>query len=324
MIVNLRGTTSAAVGNRLVSLREEGGVVALGRVLTLVVLAPDEQTAERAIRTANDVSREHPARVLVVLPDAPAGSDAPASATGPEGGDGPDGEARLDAQIRVGGDAGASEVVLLKPRGGAGQQPETLVMSLLLPDAPIVAWWPTTAPPAPSTDPIGRMAQRRITDSTRCADPVTTLARLAGAYAPGDSDLAWAALTLWRSVLAAALDEPPAEPVTAVTVSGAAGHPSVDLLAAWLGLRLRCPARTRAQGHDAVSGVVLERPSGPITLTRPQGSSIAVLTRPGRVDQQVNIPLRDVRNSLMEDLRRLDPDVTYGEVLTEGLPLVRA
>ncbi|WP_447925401.1 glucose-6-phosphate dehydrogenase assembly protein OpcA [Georgenia muralis] len=304
MIINLRGTTSAKIGSRLVSLREEGGAVALGRVLTLVVLAADDATAERAIRTSNDVSREHPSRVIVVLPDEP-----PAEGTQP----------RLDAQIRVGGDAGASEVIVLRPRGGGGSTPDTLVMPLLLPDAPIVAWWPTDPPAAPSQHPIGLMAQRRITDSTLCPDPAKALTALAQNYSPGDSDLAWAGLTLWRSVLAAALDEPPLDPVTAVTVSGSPVHPSVDLLAAWLGLRLGCPVQIRGEGHDAISGVVLERASGPISLQRPQGSAVAALSRPGRPDQYVNLPIRDVRNGLMEELRRLDPDVTYGQVLTEGL-----
>ena len=37
MIIDLPSTTTNAVGKRLVKLRDEGGAVALGRVLTLVV-----------------------------------------------------------------------------------------------------------------------------------------------------------------------------------------------------------------------------------------------------------------------------------------------
>ncbi|MFH5822809.1 glucose-6-phosphate dehydrogenase assembly protein OpcA [Georgenia sp. AZ-5] len=304
MIVTLHDTTSSAVGNRMVSLREEGGVVALGRVLTLVILADTEEAAEEAIRVSNAASHEHPARVIVVLPDGPAD---PAASAG------------LDAEIRVGGDAGASEVVVLRPRGGAGGRPDTLVMPLLLPDAPIVAWWVDSPPAAPSQDPIGLMAQRRITNSMHCADPGAVLAKLSANYAPGDSDLAWAGLTIWRSVLAATLDEPPFEPITSATVSGSESHPSIALLAGWLAARLEVPVTMVADGHDAISGVVLERPSGPISLTRAQGSTVASLTRPGRVDQRINLPQRSLQNSLIEELRRLDPDEVYGEVLTEGL-----
>ena len=152
MIVTLNDTTSAAVGKRLVSLREEGGAVALGRVLTLVILAADEESAEEAIEISNVASHEHPARVIVVL-DADSAHE----------------QAGLDAEIRVGSDAGASEVVVLRPRGEAGSRPDTLVMPLLLPDAPIVAWWASTPPEAPARERIGLMAQRRITNSMHCA-----------------------------------------------------------------------------------------------------------------------------------------------------------
>ncbi|MPV37904.1 glucose-6-phosphate dehydrogenase assembly protein OpcA [Georgenia subflava] len=301
MIVTMRSTTSADVGARMVSLRDEGGAVALGRVLTLIIRPDDDATAERAIRTANGASHEHPMRVIVVLPDddaAPAG---------------------LDAEIRVGGDAGASEVVVLRPRGGAGANPDTLVTPLLLPDAPTVAWWPSQPPASPSEDPIGAMAQRRITEAIRCEDPVATLHVLADGYAAGDTDLAWGGLTLWRGMLAAALDEPPQEPVLSAQVSGSAEHPSVDLLAAWLRVSLGVPATVVNEGHDAISKVVLERASGPVSITRPEGSTVAVLSRPGRPDQRLNLPKRSTENTLIEELRRLDPDVTYGRVLTKGL-----
>lgn len=301
MIVTLRSTNSAEVGSRLVSLRDEGGAVALGRVLTLVILPDDEASSERAIRTANGASHEHPMRVIVVLPDDP---EKPAG---------------LDAEIRVGGHAGASEVVVLRPRGGAGTAPDTLVMPLLLPDAPIVAWWPSAPPATPSADPIGAMAQRRITESVRCEEPVRTLHSLADGYAPGDTDLAWGGLTLWRALLAAALDEPPAEPVVAARVAGAPEHPSVDLLAAWLRVSLGCPVTVVDKGHDAIESVVLEQGSGPISIVRPEGSTVAVLSRPGRPDQHVNLPQRNTENTLIEELRRLDPDLTYGRVLTRGL-----
>ncbi|MCY0906723.1 OpcA protein, partial [Arthrobacter sp. H14-L1] len=36
MIVDLANTTTSKVSRRIISLREQGGVIALGRVLTLV------------------------------------------------------------------------------------------------------------------------------------------------------------------------------------------------------------------------------------------------------------------------------------------------
>ena len=65
MIVDLPDTTTSAVSKTLVKIREEGGAVALGRVLTLVI-ATRLGDEEEAIEAANDASREHPMRVIVV------------------------------------------------------------------------------------------------------------------------------------------------------------------------------------------------------------------------------------------------------------------
>jgi glucose-6-phosphate dehydrogenase assembly protein OpcA len=300
MILDLPDTTTAEVTKSLVRLRDEGGAVALGRVLTLVIDA-DVGDVEESVAIANDVSREHPARVIVLARDA--------SRTTP----------RLDAQIRVGGDAGASEVVLLTASGQILAHSDTLVMPLLLPDAPIVVWWPHEIPVRPALHPIGRMAQRRITDSASCHDPLGTLARLRDGYSAGDTDLAWARLTVWRALLAAALDQPPHDPVLRARVTGHGKHPAVFLLAAWLGHALGCPVEVvRQPDARGITGVVLERASGPIEIERPDGR-IATLRQPGHPDQRVAMPLRELRECLSEDLRRLDPDEVYGEVLRHGL-----
>ena len=124
-------------------------------------------------------------------------------------------------------------------------------------------------------------------------------------------------------MLAAALDEPPADEVTEVRVTGAPGHPSVRLLAAWLADRLDCPARAlEDEETPGISRVELDRPSGTIVVDRPGNGHVALLTRPGREAQEVNLARREVTYSLMEDLRRLDEDVVYGRTLREGLPRI--
>lgn len=297
MIVDLPGTTTSAINRRLVDLRADAGAVALGRVLTLAVLV-DADTAEDAIRAATDASREHPSRVLVVVR-----------------GDG-DGDTGLDAQIRVGGDAGAGEVVVLGLRGELADQASAVVVPLLLPDAPIVAWWPGDAPEQPAEDAVGRLAQRRITDAAACRDPLAALATRAARYSDGDTDMAWTRTTRWRALLAAALDLPPHDPVEHATVRGAADSPSTDLLAAWLGLRLDCPVERLTAGDDGAGlhSVELERAAGTIRLARPSGST-AVLSQPGEPDHRLGLPRRGLAECLAEELRRLDPDVVYGEVV---------
>ncbi|MFS0854219.1 glucose-6-phosphate dehydrogenase assembly protein OpcA [Microbacterium sp. 179-I 3D4 NHS] len=300
MIIDLPDTTVSQVAKQLVKVREEGGAVALGRVLTLVISARND-VAEAAIDAANDASREHPMRVIVLT-------------TG-------EGESRVDAQIRVGGDAGASEVVVLHAYGEAAGNEESLLTGLLLPDAPVVAWWPEEAPPAPSSSPIGRIAQRRITDAATATDVRDRLALLGKTHAPGDTDLAWTRLTHWREQLAAVLDQPPFEPITAVEVRGAAASPSTALLAAWLQMAFDVPVRWFSESpetwHDGIRSVRLTRESGDILLERP-APGVAVLTQPDQPDHDLHLPRRTLRECLAEELRRLDPDLLYGRVITDG------
>jgi glucose-6-phosphate dehydrogenase assembly protein OpcA len=199
-------------------------------------------------------------------------------------------------------------VVVLRTFGALTGHAESLVMPLLLPDNPLVVWWPGESPEVPADDPVGRFAQRRITDAAACTRPSAALMDRAESYRPGDTDLSWTRLTLWRALLAAALDQPPHEPVTSVRVVGGSASPSADLLAGWLALTLDCPVtRVKASGVDALLSVRLDRNSGPITIDRP-GEDVATLTTPGRVDRRVALPRRTAAECLAEELRRLDPD----------------
>ena len=65
----------------------------------------------------------------------------------------------------------------------------------------------------------------------------------------------------------------------------------------------------------------LERSGGPIVLDRPDGKT-AALRQPGQPEHRIALPIRELRECLVEELRRLDPDEVYGEVLTKGLRLV--
>ncbi|SDK17171.1 glucose-6-phosphate dehydrogenase assembly protein OpcA [Cryobacterium psychrotolerans] len=308
MIVDLPDTTTSKISKALVRIREEGGAVALGRVLTLII-ASTLGHEEEAIEAANDASREHPMRVIVVSTRE---SDGTHSAVA----------ARVDAEIRVGGDAGASEVIVLRAYGDAASDPESLVMGLLLPDAPVVAWWPGEAPDVPAESPLGRIAYRRVTDASAQADPQAALHRLCTSYRPGDTDFAWTRLTLWRAQLAAVLDQPPYEAITAVQVEGAADSPSTALLAAWLQMQLQVPVEyelTSGPLAHGIRGVHLTRASGVISLER-DIPEIATLTQPGRPQQDLTLKRRSLRDCLSDELRRLDPDELYGEVITRGLP----
>ncbi|HSK26966.1 MAG TPA: OpcA/G6PD domain-containing protein, partial [Jiangellales bacterium] len=99
--------------------------------------------------------------------------------------------------------------------------------------------------------------------------------------------------------------------------------PSADLLAAWLMRSLRCETtRVRNSGVDGLVSVRLDRASGPLEIDRPDDEN-AVLRLPGGPERTIALPKRRDRDCLAEELRRLDPDEVYGEVLTKGLALLR-
>ncbi|SDS69457.1 glucose-6-phosphate dehydrogenase assembly protein OpcA [Microterricola viridarii] len=306
MIIDLPNTTISQVSKALVKMREENGVVALGRVLTLIIAA-STGSEEEAIEAANDASREHPMRVLVVCTN-------PAE-------DGQAAESRLDAEIRVGGDAGASEVIILRASGEAASDEQSLVMGLLLPDAPVVTWWPGIAPAVPGLAPLGRIAHRRITDASAQPEPQAALQQLAESYRPGDIDFAWTRLTLWRAQLAAVLDQPPYSPVTSVRVEGSDDSPSTTLLSAWLHDALQADTEfvlTPGATSHGIHSVRLERATGAIELSR-TGGGVARLTQPKQPTHSLALPRRNLRDCLADELRRLDPDELYGQVITRAL-----
>ncbi|CAB4905552.1 unannotated protein [freshwater metagenome] len=215
---------------------------------------------------------------------------------------------------------------MLRAYGAVGQDESSLVIGLLLPDAPVVTWWPGLAPTNVSHSSLGQIAQCRITDARGFSDPLSQLNSLSATYAPGDADFAWTRVTLWRAQLAAILDQPPHEPITAVTVVASANSPSATLLAAWLSLQLSLDVTLTLKHDDRSDGsiraVTLSRFSGDVTFKR-VNDNVVRLTQAGQPTHDVTLPNRSLRDCLSEELRRLDPDVVYGEVITQGLMLVR-
>jgi glucose-6-phosphate dehydrogenase assembly protein OpcA len=290
VIVDLLNTTTNDVNKKITGLREEGGALTLSRVLTLVIAPDTDEIVEDSIEAANFASREHPCRVIVVVP-----------------GDRDAADPRLDAQLRVGHDAGAGEVVVLRLSGPLADHAGSVVLPFLLPDTPVVAWWPRVAPDVPAQDPLGKLALRRITDATDTANPLASIKSRLQGYTPGDTDLAWSRVTYWRALLTSALDQPPLEPVNSALVSGLKQEPALDIMAGWLASRIDGPVR-RAVGPLKVE---LNRPSETVSLIRPQTGVTATLSRTAKPDALVPLARREAKECLAEDLRRLDADEIY-------------
>ena len=178
MNIDLTDTTTGAIHDALTQARRRMGGPASGTVLTLIIVTNEAEQYD-AVRAANQAGREHPSRILAVISRRPKA------------------ESRLDAEIRV-GETGPGETILLRMYGLLGQHADSVVAPLLAPDVPVVTWWPDEAPPAPGEDPLGAVAQRRVTDAAASDAPKDMLLTLAKAYKPGDTDLSWTRATSWR------------------------------------------------------------------------------------------------------------------------------
>jgi glucose-6-phosphate dehydrogenase assembly protein OpcA len=277
MRIDLVDTNANAIAAELLQARRRAGSPAMGMVLTLLVVA-DERDADEALAAAEEASKEHPARILGVIKGSRQASS------------------QVDAQVRI----------------GAGTTGESVLIWLA--DSPVVVWWPTRAPDDPAADPLGALAQRRITDAAGAhRHKQVAMSTQCHHYSPGNTDLAWTRITLWRAMLAAALDQHPAK-VTAASVRAERISPSADLLSAWLTARLKVKVERRSSRGPGITEVVMQTADGEIRIERPDGR-LAALTLPGQPDRPVALKRRDIAELLAEELRRLDPDEIYEQTV---------
>ena len=68
MIIEMPNTRTREIAHKIEQLHEERGESATGRVLTLLI-ATEDADLEHALEIANSASREHPCRVIAVVPD---------------------------------------------------------------------------------------------------------------------------------------------------------------------------------------------------------------------------------------------------------------
>ena len=174
-------------------------------VLTLVIDV-DESIHYDALRAANTAAREHPCRIVTVIRRA--GKSAP----------------RLDAEIRVGEENSLGEVIILRLYGLLRDQADSIVLPMLLPDAPVLVWWPGRRAGIPS---LRQARHAGPAAGHRCGGEQHARRRRCAlrsqGHSPGDTDLAWTRITPWRTLLAAALDQPFDEIVSG-EVSAAGGN----------------------------------------------------------------------------------------------------
>lgn len=289
-MIELTDTNSSAIAAEFVRSRMRAGSPAMGMVMTLVIVA-DEDVAEEAMQVARHASHEHPGRVLGVILGASRGSGV------------------INAQVGSGG-GWTGEVALIRLKGEVVRHPESVVLPLLLPDSPVAIWWPADPPEDPAADPLGALAQRRITDAAGARRARSkTIHTQCSSYVKGNTDLSWTRLTPWRALLAASLDQHQLK-VTGASITSERISPSADLLEAWLVDRLHVPVARSTSAGPGITEVVMETKEGPIRITR-AGGKLATISSPGRPDRPIALKRRELPELLAEELRRLDEDDVY-------------
>jgi glucose-6-phosphate dehydrogenase assembly protein OpcA len=323
LTVTLWDTTGGDIVRALAAERSAEAPMATGLALSLVVIV-DERSVAAAEQAATVAAQAHPCRLIVVVRRQLETAD------------------RLDAEVQVGGRLGPIEAVVMRMYGRLTLHAESVVLPLLASDCPVVTWWHGPPPDEIAVDPLGVLADRRITDCSLAPDPIEALRRRANDFVPGDTDLSWTRTTPWRSLLASAFDATDVRPISA-RVAGESGNPSLVLLAGWLSRRLGVATAVEESNGPGVTeaeialsdGLDEEVPAregqaagvgGPqqsVRISRPDGR-LASFSRSSQPDRQLPLPRRDLGDLLAEELRRLDPDEIYAEALeaatgTEGL-----
>jgi glucose-6-phosphate dehydrogenase assembly protein OpcA len=261
-------------------------------VLTLVVVAPRPETAERAMAVINHLAQRHPSRAIVITPadqDGPAWMDAHIYA-----------ECKLTERTDV---EVCTEQLLIKAGGELAQHPARIVSPLLIHDLPAVLWWPDD--PSFGTRPfreIVEVADRLLVDSGTFAESgIARLAGLAEVVRTGVvvSDIGWLRLALWRELIAGLFDHPLLTPeldhIRTVRVDVARPGQTFRLtkaaylcgwLAAMLGWEVGMPLHpvgTESSAGSSASGVA-------------DASSFVGTFRRGR--QEIKVELRGLRATL--------------------------
>ncbi len=302
-MIELIDTNAGGIAAEFVASRLRAGSPAMSMVMTLVVVV-DEEGSDDAMQVARQASHEHPARVLgVILGDAR-------------------GTSQINAQVGTG--AGwTGETALIRLQGEVVKHAESVVLPLLLPDSPVAIWWPADPPEDPASDPLGSLAQRRITDAASASRGKTKAIHLqCASYHPGNSDLAWTRITPWRALLAAALDQQPLK-VTGGSVTAERISPSAELLTAWLADRLKVRFERKGSNGPGITEVRLDTKEGPIVISRRDGR-LATFSSPDRPDRPVALKRRQLPELLAEELRRLDEDDVYAATARKLMKLQRS
>ena len=289
------GTNASQIAAALLTERRKAGSPAMGMVLTFVVVTDEGDALRRDEGRERGRAASTRRRILGVILRA-----RPRRATG------------LDAEVRI-GEGGPGEAVLLRMSRRAGQARRRAWCSpLLLPDSPVVCWWPGKAPEVPANDPLGMLAQRRITDAAaiergRASAMVTAGARTTPRqHRPVVDPADPVARACWprRSTSTRPRSRPAASRPRRQPQRRPAG-----------GLAQPTGSRSRSTGSHSkgpgITDVKLVTGGGAIDDHADRTGCSRQFSIPDAPNRPVALKRRELAELLAEELRRLDPDDVY-------------
>jgi glucose-6-phosphate dehydrogenase assembly protein OpcA len=170
---------------------------------------------------------------------------------------------------------------------GSGESADglwSMVLPLLVPDLPVMLWWPIEPTlDGPLFTRLVKTADRLIVDSRTFDRPAKTFARLADISQAHHndtafSDLGWSRLTPWRSTLAQFFDNPEMRPFLRHVVSLAIDYEAPDdneqpnfsealLLVGWLASKLGWQPAFSLQRKGSNATLILNQSGTPLTVT---------------------------------------------------------
>jgi len=240
----------------------EGVVLTRARTLTLVAYAADPQSAAALGDVVLQTSQRHPARSILLVAD-------------------PD-ESALRAEVtascrtlRRSHKQICSEQIVVRAAPANRDHFPSVVRNLVLPDMPVVLYWPSPERADPFVEDLREVADRLIIDSAAFPDE-SAPPPAAGLLATGEraplGDLTWGRLALWRSLTAQFFGPPhgaAGERIRKVRIAHAATTRVQALLyAGWLTSRLRWKVAQPLRGGEGPQRATLTDQRGhPVALS---------------------------------------------------------
>jgi glucose-6-phosphate dehydrogenase assembly protein OpcA len=244
--------------------QDEGGQAVTRTCVLNLIVVTSGRGAERATDTIARLTASHPNRAIVI--------NAAPSTT----------KDMLDAWVQAhcqmpgpGRPQVCCEQITIEAHGAAVERVPGTILPLLMPDVPVMLWWPEGEPfGEPRLAKYLDLVDRMIVDSATFAAPEAGLAQQAQLMDSGTavSDLVWARLTPWRELIAQFFDAPAMLPylgtIERVAVEYESGQGQVTdrtqamLLVGWLGSRLGWRPAVAPWVQDGVTRLILVRPSG--------------------------------------------------------------